>query len=184
MDFSRHTIKNNLTAIKPKTMKSRKPILFVMGVSGSGKSTIGQLLAESLEISFFDADNYHPDENIAKMSKGLPLNDNDRQSWLERLNALAREKEKIGAVIACSALKAKYRGLLQKNTDNEPKFIYLKGSFEEVSQRLQQRRGHFMPPELLRSQFAALEVPEEAIAVSIMASPEEIVSTILRKLDE
>ena len=159
-------------------------VLFVMGVSGSGKSTIGKLLAKKLNVKFYDGDDYHPKENVDKMAKGNPLNDDDRKGWLHRLNLLAKEKELVGAVIACSALKVKYRTLLQKGIIKELHFIYLQGSFEEVSARLKQRKGHFMPPELLRSQFEALEVPQNAITVSIDNTPEEIVSEIIKKLNQ
>lgn len=164
-------------------MNTNKPILFVMGVSGSGKSTIGQLLAKRLGIPFFDADDYHPKENVQKMAEGNPLSDFDRQGWLERLNLLARNNKDIGAVIACSALKNKYRAILQKDMANRLKFVYLKGSFEEVSLRLEKRKGHFMPPGLLRSQFEALEVPQKAITVPITGMPEEIVLTIINRLN-
>lgn len=160
----------------------KKPILLVMGVSGSGKSTIGELLAKRLGIEFFDADDYHPKENVRKMAEGNPLSDLDRQGWLERLNLLAKNHETVGALIACSALKNKYRAMLKKDIENSLRFIYLKGSFEEVSLRLEKRKGHFMPPGLLRSQFEALEVPQEAITVPITGVPEEIVSTIIKKL--
>lgn len=159
-----------------------RPILFIMGVSGSGKSTIGKVLADKLGIQFFDADDYHSKENVKKMAQGHPLNDDDRLGWLKNLNMLAKENEKIGAVIACSALKNKYRLLLQKDIANKVRFIYLQGSFKEISERLQQRKGHFMPPGLLRSQFEALEVPQEAIRVPITGTPEEIVSAIMQKL--
>jgi len=164
-------------------MNNDKPILFVMGVSGCGKSTVGQLLATNLNLEFFDGDDYHPKENVQKMEKGNPLNDDDRQGWLERLNVLANENKEEGAVIACSALKTTYRSLLQKGIVSDLHYIYLKGSFEEVSERLRQRKGHFMPAELLRSQFEALEVPKEAIVVSIANTPEGIVSAILKKLN-
>lgn len=162
-------------------MESNKHIFFVMGVSGSGKTTIGHLLAKKLGIPFFDGDSYHPEANVEKMAHGHPLNDDDRKGWLERLNQLAHEHENQGAVIACSALKTKYRKLLRHGIDKMD-FVYLEGSFELISKRLNDRKGHFMPPELLRSQFETLEIPEHAISVSIDASPSEIVDDILRKL--
>ncbi|NNE76995.1 MAG: gluconokinase, partial [Pricia sp.] len=132
---------------------------------------------------FFDADNYHPPENVKKMASGNPLNDKDRQGWLERLNLLAKENIKIGAVIACSSLKQNHRTLLQQNIEDLTRFVYLKGSYEDISERINQRKGHFMPPELLKSQFKALEHPEEAVTVSINNTPEEIVINILRQLN-
>ena len=156
-------------------------ILYVMGVSGSGKSTIGKLLAEELDIPFFDGDDYHPEANIQKMSEGKPLNDEDRQGWLERLNELAKENTTKGAVIVCSALKKKYRRLLESGLNNS-RFVFLNGSFELISKRLKNRDGHFMPTDLLKSQFDTLEEPENAINVSIDQTPKAIVSDIVEKL--
>ncbi len=164
-------------------MKSKHPIIFVMGVSGSGKSTIGKLLAKELNLGFYDGDDYHPEANVKKMAEGNPLDDNDRQGWLEKLNLLAIKKSDTGAVIACSALKNKYRTILQNGLDKELQFVYLKGTFDEIMERLSQRKNHFMPPELLRSQFNTLEVPKEAITVSIMQTPEEIVAKIISDLN-
>jgi gluconokinase len=154
-----------------------------MGVSGSGKTTIGKLLAKKLDVPFYDGDSYHPQVNVEKMAKGNPLNDDDRKGWLQRLNRLAKNHQGKGAVIACSALKKKYRKLLRQGIEDTIEFVYLDGSFNLISQRLQQREGHFMPPELLRSQFETLEIPEHAISVSIDATPEEIVAEIRGKLD-
>ncbi len=162
-------------------MESKKHIFFIMGVSGSGKTTIGKLLAEKLEISFFDGDSYHPEANVQKMAQGHPLNDEDRKGWLLRLNELAKEHENQGAVIACSALKTKYRKLLRQGIGSID-FVYLEGSLELISKRLARRKGHFMPPGLLRSQFEALEIPDNAISVSIDATPSEIVTDILKKI--
>ncbi|AYN67895.1 gluconokinase [Euzebyella marina] len=161
---------------------SKTPVIFVMGVSGSGKSTIGKLLAEKLSLNFFDGDDYHPKENVEKMAKGQPLNDEDRIGWLEQLNLLAKENTKTGAIIACSALKHQYRKLLRKGLENELEFVFLKGSFDLVSERLSKRKGHFMPPELLKSQFEALEIPTAALTVSIDQTPEEIVESIMQQL--
>lgn len=162
-------------------MENKKQILFVMGVSGSGKTTIGKLLAEKLETPFFDGDDYHPKANVEKMAKGHPLNDEDRKGWLQRLNALASEQKNQGAIIACSALKSQYREQLRQGL-NTVEFVYLEGSFELISKRLSDRKGHFMPPELLRSQFDALEIPEHAVSVSINGTPSEVVADILKEL--
>lgn len=158
-----------------------KQVFFVMGVSGSGKTTIGRLLAQKIDIPFFDGDSYHPKANVEKMAAGHPLNDEDREGWLQRLNRLAKEHSSEGAVIACSALKKKYRRLLRNDMEQGIEFIYLEGSYELISERLQQRKGHFMPPGLLRSQFEALEIPKNAISVSIDATPENIVRSILEQ---
>ena len=163
-------------------MEKQKQVLFVMGVSGSGKTTIGKLLAEKLQSTFFDGDDYHPKANVEKMKKGQPLNDQDREGWLQRLNELAASKqEDTGAIIACSALKSKYREQLRQGL-KAIEFIYLEGSFELISKRMLERKNHFMPTSLLRSQFNALEIPEHAIRVSIDAEPPEIVDNILKEL--
>lgn len=160
-----------------------KPILFIMGVSGSGKSTIGQLLAEKLNLKFYDGDDFHPPENVTKMAKGLPLDDDDRHGWLLRLNELAKKNKSTGAIIACSALKHAYRKQLRAGIEDQIEFIFLKGSFDLVAERLNRRKGHFMPPELLKSQFEALEIPTSAKVVSIDNSPEEIVENIINQLN-
>lgn len=157
-------------------------IFFVMGVSGSGKSTVGTLLAEKLGIPFFDGDDFHPEVNILKMKSGNPLNDEDRKEWLERLNLLAKENEKNGAVIACSALKKRYREVLTEQIQEISTFVYLQGSFEEIRTRMAKREDHFMPNELLQSQFDTLEAPRAAITISILKRPNEQVEQILTKL--
>ena len=161
-------------------MKKRNPkIYFIMGVSGCGKSTIGSLLANELKIPFYDGDDYHSKTNVNKMASGQPLTDEDRMGWLLKLNELAHSKREEGAIIGCSALKESYRTILDANLHDNARWIYLSGSFEEVLDRLQQRKGHFMPAELLKSQFETLEVPQKAIKVSINMSPEEIANQIL-----
>lgn len=161
----------------------KKPPLFVvMGVSGCGKSTIGKLLASTYGLPFFDGDDYHPHENVDKMSKGIPLEDSDRKDWLQRLNILAKEYREKGAVIACSALKKAYRDQIADALTPQMEFIYLKGTKDEILRRLEERKGHFMPAGLLDSQFQTLEVPLDAITVSIEKSPDEIVLEIIKKL--
>ncbi|WP_420602035.1 gluconokinase [Flagellimonas sp.] len=157
-------------------------VLVVMGVSGTGKSTIGKMLSSVLGIPFYDGDDFHPEANVKKMSAGQPLNDDDRQGWLERLNALAIEHQSQGVIIACSALKQRYRRLLQSNMGEQMQFIYLEGSSKLIKSRLENRKAHFMPLELLKSQFDTLEPPTNAIEVSIALSPEEIVKRITAQL--
>jgi gluconokinase len=155
--------------------------VIVMGVSGSGKTSVGELLAERLGWSFYDADGFHPKENVAKMSSGVALNDNDREPWLEALNQLIAKnlKENISLVLACSALKEKYRKHLVKGHESSVKFVYLEGDFETIYTRMQARQ-HFMKPGMLQSQFDTLEEPEDAIKVDIRKSQQEIVKDILR----
>lgn len=159
-------------------MDSFKKILIIMGVSGTGKSTIGKLLSDALDIPFYDGDDFHPEANVKKMSAGQPLNDDDRQDWLLKLNKLAKEHESKGVIIACSALRESYRILLRNGIENSMEFIYLEGSFELIKSRLENRKGHFMPLELLHSQFSTLEPPSSAITVSISHSPQKIVELI------
>ena len=149
-----------------------------MGVSGSGKSTIGRMLAERLKYPFFDGDDYHPESNIKKMHAGIPLTDQDRSGWLRILNKIASDNIKDGAVIVCSALKESYRNILTSAIEEQSVFVFLDGSFELIMKRLSSRSGHFMPPELLKSQFEALEAPDDAVKVSIDQSPEEAVAEI------
>lgn len=154
-----------------------------MGVSGCGKSTVGKLLAAALNIPFFDGDDYHPDSNIKKMANGDALNDTDRQGWLETLNELAKTQvEKDGCVIACSALKQKYRDTLNAGIYNETKWVYLEGTRQQISERLKARTKHFMPLALLKSQFDILETPKDAIQIDISLSPEKISNTLKNQL--
>lgn len=158
-------------------------IIFIMGVSGSGKTTIGQLLAKEKGVPFFDADDFHPIANVKKMKAGNPLNDEDRAPWLDRLNELAQtELKKKGAVITCSALKASYRVRLEEGLPNPPQWVFLNGKFETILKRINQRAGHYMPASLLQSQFDALELPKDAFSVDIEQTPEEIIYQILDEL--
>ena len=155
-------------------------IYIVMGVSGCGKSTVGKLLAAELTIPFFDGDDYHPEANIRKMANGVPLNDKDRKGWLQKLNELAMDHKHEGAVIACSALKEKYRSQLKQGLKDQMVFVYLQGTFDQIHTRLKARKDHYMPVQLLKSQFDALEVPKNAIQISIQKSPERIVQQIMK----
>jgi len=149
-----------------------------MGVSGSGKSTVGALLAERLGVEFLDGDDYHPPANVAKMAAGQPLEDADRGPWLERLNAELRRRR--SAVLACSALKAAYREVLARGVDC--RIVHLRGSIELIRDRMQSRRHRYMPASLLESQFAALEPPAGAIDIDIARPAAECVEEILRQL--
>lgn len=157
-------------------------VYIVMGVSGSGKTTIGRMLAEKLNLPFHDADDFHSAENVLKMKNGLPLTDEDRESWLEILaNLLVKWEEGGGAILACSALKEDYRQTITSNSKNV-QWIFLKGSKELVKERLLERKGHFMNRDLLDSQFEILEEPNYGIKVSIRNAPETIVEIIIEKL--
>ncbi|HEY8070152.1 MAG TPA: gluconokinase [Burkholderiales bacterium] len=154
-------------------------IVVVMGVSGAGKTTIGELLAARLNCRFLDADQFHPAANVEKMAAGTPLTDEDRWPWLENLNVkLQREKK---AVLACSALKESYRKVLARGLA-DCRFAHLRGSIELIRARLKQRRHRYMPASLLESQFAALEPPAGAIGVDIGQPPERCVEEILAAL--
>jgi len=157
-------------------------IIYVMGVSGSGKSSVGSLLAKQLGYKFFDGDDYHPESNLRKMSGGEALNDTDRKGWLKILNEIAIKNQEKGAVIVCSALKEKYRVQLRKNVEHNSEFLYLQGSMNAISERLAKRKAHFMPKALLQSQFDTLEEPKKAIYISINQTPEEIISEFIKKV--
>lgn len=157
-------------------------IVIVMGVVGSGKTTIGSLLAEQLGWAFADADDFHPATNVEKIRHGIPLTDADRQPWLERLHAAIEDwiRESKDVVLACSALKLSYRRELQVGP--ELQFVYLKGSAGLIAERLRLRRGHFANEQILASQFADLEEPRNAVTVEIAATPKEIVAEIRKRL--
>jgi len=161
-------------------------VLVVMGVSGSGKSTIGEQLAERLGWSYEDGDKFHPASNVAKMSAGHPLTDEDRWPWLQAIADEIDRACKAGEhlAVACSALKHSYRDVLVHGRD-DVRIVYLRGTQELIAGRLTERKGHFMPPGLLASQFKTLEPPgpdENPLMVSIDASVEEIVDDITGQL--
>ena len=159
-------------------------IIIVMGVSGSGKTTIGILLARALAWRFVDADDFHSAANIDKIRRGIPLTDQDRQSWLSVLRSQIDEwlKHDHQVVLACSALKAWYRHELLIDP-SRMRMVYLKGTYELIAKRLARRKGHFMPPELLASQFNSLEEPDDAFIVDIAQRPRDIVRQIRKQLD-
>ena len=160
-------------------------MVVLMGVSGSGKTTIGTLLAERLGSVFADADDYHPMANKQKMAAGQPLNDQDRQPWLEELNRLLRSWFEAGksGVLACSALKASYRATLRAGMPaGAVSFVLLDGSKELLAARLSERKHEFMSAKLLESQLATLEVPEDALRIVNDRSPKEIVDQILAQI--
>ena len=158
-------------------------VIVLMGVSGAGKTEVGTRLAQALGGTFAEGDDYHPEANVAKMRSGVPLDDADRQPWLE---TLSRE---IGAwldagrtvVLACSALKQRYRDILKAGRP-DVRFVHLEGDSDLISERLAGRRGHYMPASLLESQLATLEEPTDAITVSIDAPPDAIVAEIMKAL--
>jgi gluconokinase len=157
-------------------------IVVVMGVTGSGKTTVGSLLAQRLGWEFADADDFHSAANKEKIRHGIPLTDADRDPWLAALHQQITQwlAEKRNVVLACSALKQSYREAL--GTGPDVKFVYLKGSYELIDQRLLHRKGHFADDQILASQFATLEEPSGAITVDIHPPPEEIVTEICRRL--
>jgi gluconokinase len=161
-------------------------VIVVMGVSGSGKTTIGSLLAERLHWRFAEGDSFHPPANVARMRDGIPLTDADRWPWLDAIAAWIDAARASGerCVVTCSALKRAYRERLAGGHDNV-RFVYLKGEHALVARRMADRKGHYMPVALLQSQFATLEEPspgEKPLIVSIEAAPEEIVAGIVAAL--
>ncbi len=164
-------------------MPSRRPIV-VMGVSGSGKSTVGAALAKRLDVPFADADNFHSDTNIAKMTGGEPLDDADRYPWLERIGEwLARHSD--GGVVSCSALKRRYRDQLRRHCPNVT-FLHLSGSASLIARRQAHRTGHFMPTALLRSQFDTLEPlgsDENGATLDVGADVDAIIDSYLTRTE-
>jgi gluconokinase len=158
-------------------------VIVVMGVSGSGKTTVGKLLAQALGAEFAEGDAYHPPENIEKMRRGMPLEDADRWPWLQSLAAQIDRWLAAGTpmVLACSALKQSYRDVLAQGRPRM-RFVHLEGDKALIRDRLDARRGHYMPASLLDSKIAALEPPIDAITVDIAGTPEAIVADIIQHL--
>ena len=158
----------------------------VMGVSGSGKTVIGTALARALGVEFVEGDDYHPADNVNRMAAGIPLTDDDRALWLRALAARLREAKDAGTglVMSCSALKRSYRDVLRAQAP-EATFVFLKGRRDLIAERIAGRHGHFMPPSLLESQFAALEAPspdEHAWVCDISKSPEDLVAALVARV--
>ncbi len=155
-------------------------IIVIMGVSGCGKSTIGQQLADRLGWPFFDGDAFHPSANIEKMSRGIPLNDEDRAGWLAAIADRMRELIAVdqSGVFACSALKEKYRQQLR--VSDQVHFVYLRGEYDVIWSRMQQRPGHYMRPNMLASQFETLEEPLNALTLDITHTPKELLDAIVK----
>jgi gluconokinase len=157
--------------------------VIVMGVAGSGKTTVGVALAQTLRCPFYDGDDYHPSTNAAKMIAGIPLDDDDRAGWLDALAAVIRQglSRNENGVIACSALKQRYRTALQAaaSTPGQVRFVYLKGDYALIFARMQSRQGHYMKSGMLQSQFDTLEEPSDAIIVDVSLELDEIVHRIV-----
>lgn len=162
-------------------------VIVIMGVSGSGKTTVGQALARRLGWAFVDADDHHPPANLEKMRRGMPLTDEDREPWLRVLGRLVQDHVagERDLVLACSALRTRHREALRRGiSDHAMRFVYLRGDYDRIDRRLRDRTGHFMPESLLRSQFEALEEPgpEEAVAVDVGPPVPAMVDAIARGL--
>lgn len=161
------------------------PVIVIMGVSGSGKTAVGRALAQRLKCPFFDGDDFHPPDNVAKMSKSIPLDDQDRRPWLVALHDLISHHLSQGspAVVTCSALKKDYRCLLAEGNAGLV-FVYLKGDYDLIWRRMSAREDHYMKTSMLRSQFDDLEEPSagEALSVEITRPPDEIVDIIMEYL--
>jgi gluconokinase len=160
-------------------------LVVVMGVSGAGKSTVGTLIAERLGLPFRDADDFHPPANVAKMSRGQPLTDEDRAPWLAAIGAHLVAHRGRGCVVTCSALKRAYRDVLRRAAP-ETRFVFLNGPVDLVAARQAARRNHFMPASLVASQFATLEHPgpdEDAIELDVAAPPEALAAAAINALE-
>jgi len=164
-------------------MKTR--FFIVMGVSGCGKSSVGQSLAQFLGWDFYDADDFHPPENVAKMASGIPLDDSDRAPWLASLNELISSSLKADkpGVLACSALKERYRKQLT-NGNSGVQIVYLKGSYDLIWSRMEKRTDHYMKPQMLKSQFETLEEPSNALTIDVSLPLDDIVQEILEHMEK
>jgi gluconokinase len=157
-------------------------IFIIMGVSGSGKSTVGKSVSKELGWKFYEGDEYHPAENVQKMKNGSPLNDEDRLPWLLSLRKIIEDafEKKENIIISCSALKQAYRDILKVN--DEVKFIYLKGSYDLIKKRMEVRANHFFKPAMLKSQFETLEEPEAVIEIDISVATESTINEVVNRI--
>ena len=155
--------------------------IIIMGVSGAGKTTVGKSLAKELGWRFYDADDFHSAANKDKMSRGVALTDEDRADWFASLRGLLNQNIETSqsVVLACSALKQEYRDVLRVN--KEVHFVYLQGTYQQIKARLKERKDHYMKPEMLASQFAILEEPNDALTIDISKTPEEIIALIRKE---
>ena len=165
------------------TQAYKAMFIIIMGVSGCGKTTIGKRTADKLGVPYYEGDEFHPLKNVDKMSQGIPLTDGDREDWLEKVSQLIQTKLVAGesGIFSCSALKENYRKRLRIDPERVH-LIYLKGSYELIISRLQNRTDHYMPVHLLRSQFDALEEPREVFTVNIDQLPDAILSEVFSYL--
>lgn len=166
--------------------KMAQRLYVVMGVAGSGKTSIGQSVAQQVSGTYIDGDDFHPPSNIVKMANGEPLNDDDRWPWLEIITGELAKIEGIG-LVGCSALKKIYRDFITQNVSEPVRFLYLDGSKELIAERMAARTGHFMPTSLLDSQFEALEIPdktENAIAINIAGTEQQVVKLIVDEISK
>jgi len=159
-----------------------KSCILVMGICGTGKTTVGQLLSEKLDVLFIEGDDFHPKENVDKMKSGSPLNDKDRQSWLEQLAEELKKNEQSGCVLACSALKEKYRETLRSTLSKKLFIVHLVGGPKMIEERMMKRKNHFMPSNMIASQLADLEKPNEALEIDIAIAPSEMIKMVLDAL--
>jgi gluconokinase len=168
-------------------MTEEKPLIVVMGVAGSGKTTLASNLAERLGVPFVEGDSLHPPVNVRKMASGVPLTDQDRWPWLEAIGERMEAERSTGhgVVVACSALKRAYRDCLRGKVHGKIHFVLLDGSRQLISDRMRQRKGHFMPAKLLDSQFATLERPtpdEHAVILDISHKPSDLVEQAVKSI--
>ncbi len=160
-------------------------VIFLMGVSGSGKTSLGRIVAHQLGLPFFDGDDFHPASNINKMKAGIPLTDADRYPWLEMLHKKILQQLETGSlVVACSALRQSYRNLLENSIAKKTMWVFLKGDKKIIDTRMKQRSAHFMPSLLLQNQLDTLEEPNDALILNILQTPEELAAIILERFQK